>query len=243
MHSIHKNDEMYSGDLEHYTKAEKQLADMAHSMAHKYSFQGTILELPCGYGRVTRQLTRSFDPTQIHVSDSMNEAVNFCESRFGVKGHLIKGPTYDYSEIPDNYYGMAIMGSLITHFTESETERYLGLFLQKLAPKGIAIITTHGRKAYELMLDNQWFSLADQDRETMANAFENGRYAYAPYAMDTNFESETIKKNEGYGLSLIPESWLKECAKRLGFQILEFHPAFWDNHQDLYVVMVGKPAT
>ena len=58
---IHPDDDMFMGSLEHYDLAGKEMTSLVEIAAKNLSLAAPhILELPCGYGRVTRHLIQLF---------------------------------------------------------------------------------------------------------------------------------------------------------------------------------------
>lgn len=236
---IHPDDDMYCGSLGHYEACGIEFADFIFKAAKITEIvYPKILELPCGYGRVTRHLSKKFTPQQIFVADAMKPAVKFCVEQFGVSGIEIVEPLNEFINIPDEMFDVAAMGSLVTHLSESSTEVVLEHFLKKITSKGIAVITTHGVRAHDFLTqDINWFELTRADREYLKVSYREERFGYVPYAPNHSFEKKTVDYvGKSYGISLIPHSWMLKTIKRFGFSVLEYMPGGWDNHQDVFIV-------
>lgn len=236
---IHENDDMYIGSIEHYFSCGKQLSEIVYR-ASKYTeaTNPKVLEMPCGYGRVTRHLVEAFDRNIIFVADVNNEGVGFCSEMFGVSGAHIIEPTDEFTGVPDNSFDIAVMGSLITHFSESKSKKMVEKFLRKLKSSGVAIITTHGQRASEiLMSDANWFELTPQNKSHLIDSWNSERYGFAPYATEHNFEKKTVELvGVQYGISITPHNWMINLIETLGCTLLEYEKGGWDNHQDVYII-------
>lgn len=239
MSRIHPDDDMFTGSIEHYESCGKEFADIVSNAAKLVSLPvPQILELPCGYGRVTRHLVKHFSPEQIFVADAMASAVNFCMEQFGVSGVKVVEPLNEFTNIPTGSFDVAAMGSLITHLSEDSTEAVLRHFLSKLSLQGVAVVTTHGVRAHEILsADSNWFELTPSDRELLKVAYQEERFGYVQYAPDHSFERKTVDcVGKSYGISLIPHCWMLETVKRLGYSVIDYQKGGWDNHQDVFVI-------
>ena len=236
---IHSDDDMYVGSLGHYEQCGKQFADIIGAAAQRATFSSPrILELPCGYGRVTRHLVKFFLPEKIVVADAIAPAVEFCIEQFGVSGIEVGEPLNEFINIPNGAFDVAAMGSLITHLSEDSAETVLKHFFSKLTPQGIALITTHGVRAHEILLaDSNWFELIPSDREFLKAAYQEDKFGYVQYAPDHSFEKKTVEcVGKSYGISLIPHSWMVKTVNQLGYSVLDYQKGGWDNHQDVFVI-------
>lgn len=237
--SIHPDDDMFCGSLEHYESCGKQFADfVVHASRLADSPTRRILELPCGYGRVTRHLVQRFSPSDIVVADAMPRAVNFCMEQFGVSGIEVTEPLEEFRSVPEEAFQVAAMGSLITHLDEDSSRSVIKNFLGKLSRGGVAVITTHGKRAREILFsDLGWFELLQEDRERLKRASIQGQYGYAKYAPNHTFERRTVESvGDDYGISLIPHEWIVDVVSGLGFAVIDYAEGGWDNHQDVYFV-------
>lgn len=115
---IHPDDDMFSGSLDHYESVGKEMADLVEVAAHDLGLSAPhILELPCGYGRVTRHLVKLFPAERSLACDIMVPAVEFVATKFGVKGHPAEIPVNELTGIETDTFDIAVMGSLITHLS------------------------------------------------------------------------------------------------------------------------------
>src|SRR5918999_5354246 len=84
---VHPNDTMYaiSSDEEYLSAGLSALHCIQYSLdcSNKNYKVRTILDFPCGYGRVLRFLKARFPDADLTVSDINREAVDFCTRVFG----------------------------------------------------------------------------------------------------------------------------------------------------------------
>ena len=96
----------------------------------------TILDLPCGYGRVLRLLRAAFPDAAITASDLDRGGVRFCEQTFGVEGAFSQRQLDDLSL--GHTYELVWCGSLLTHLPEEDARAALRALVRHLAPGGAA---------------------------------------------------------------------------------------------------------
>ena len=236
--AIHPDDDMFTGDHEHYESCGKQFAEIiAHAASLSGAHSPKILELPCGYGRVTRHLVARFGASLIDVADIMSPAVDFVARKFGVRGFVVTEPVNQFRGIPDGVFDVAVMGSLLTHLSESDALDVLEHFLKKLGPNGVAVITTHGERSYDMLRAGGWHEVSPSDRLKLLHAHERGAHEFVQYDPNHVFERKTVDYiGPSYGVSITHPSWMRDAARRLGYTIREYRPGGWDNHQDVFFI-------
>jgi SAM-dependent methyltransferase len=103
----------------------------------------SMLDMPCGFGRVTRHLAAAFPDARLHACDLYRDRIEFCAREF----HAIPiESNQDFTKVafPEKF-DLIWCGSLLTHLPEQEFRSALSLFASSLTENGIAIITTLGR--------------------------------------------------------------------------------------------------
>jgi SAM-dependent methyltransferase len=106
------------------------------------SVPSTILDLPCGHGRVLRFMRDAYPEAQITACDIDREGVDFCAQTFGAT------PLYsseDPTEIDVHKFDLIWCGSLLTHFDADRWDPWIRFFVEHLNPGGSFVFTTHGR--------------------------------------------------------------------------------------------------
>lgn len=192
--SVRPDDDMFTGSLAHYGSCGKQLAALGSEKLLSCQERPRLEYWSCRVGtdgRVTRHLVNQFDPAKITVADIMMSTVDFNAATFGVSGHYVTEPVNEFRGIPDGTFDVAIMGSLLTHLSESNAHAVLKHSLAKPCDHGVAVATIHGVRAHEMLCSGAWFDLADADRTSMVDAYLAGKYGFANYTPDQPFEKKT----------------------------------------------------
>lgn len=235
---LHPDDDMFHGSEAHYLSVGSQMADFASYAAGLASEKTPhVLELPCGYGRVTRHLAECFDPKLILSADIMAPAVDFCESSFGVRGCYVIDPVYEFRNIPDSAFDIALLGSLVTHLSQVNARSVVKNFTSKLRPGGVAVVTTHGEKSRELLGQADCYQVGDEARQQLLDAYDADQYGFVNYRRGHTAEAKTVDYiGDSYGIAMIPTSWVMEVCDTNGLTVLEHRPGGWDTHQDVFFI-------
>lgn len=236
--TIHPDDDMYHGSLEHYDSVGRQLADHVTAAVGRIAVNSPrILELPCGYGRVTRHLASRYPKEDILACDIMVPATAFVAREFGVKVHPAQEPVHELTGIESDAFDVAVMGSLITHLSAVNSQTLLTHFLRVLRSGGEAIVTTHGVRSRELLDGQDIYQVGEAARQHLLRQYDDGQFGFVNYLPDHRSEARTVDYiGDSYGISLIPDAWMQAMAQALQATIVERIVGGWDNHQDVYVL-------
>ncbi|PRH41107.1 class I SAM-dependent methyltransferase [Burkholderia vietnamiensis] len=236
--TIHQNDDMFIGDHKHYAECGRQLADFCEQASKITQVTDPIiLELPCGYGRVTRHLADRFNAARIHVADIMKPAVDFSQETFGVVGHYIEDPIYEFSGLDNDMFDVALMGSLITHLSEDAAKTVMKHFFMKVKRGGVGVVTTHGVLSRARHAEGDWYQVGNDAREHLMGEYDASRFGFVPYRNDHSSEKRTVEYiGASYGVSLIPEAWMRATCAENGLKVIEYIQGGWDNHQDVFLI-------
>ena len=153
--------------------------------AEKSEFE-TVLDLPCGGGRVTRHLRVFFPESKIFVSELNSQLQDFAADRFDT---IAFAAARDFATPSERKFDLIFVGSLLTHLDENKFRRALDWFLDALAPDGLLIATTHGRQHDMRQRTIRQFTPPDRYQRIYAGFVDRG-FGYAPY------------EGEDYGLSM-----------------------------------------
>jgi SAM-dependent methyltransferase len=220
---ISPNDAMYWGDKDHYFGvgvSALQCIRLAMLAADRDDIR-TILDLPCGHGRVLRMLRAVFNNSEITACDLNRDGVDFCATTFGAI------PVYS-KESPDEVeiagrFDLVWCGSLFTHLNCDRWPGFLKLFSSLLASGGIIIFTTHGRAAARRILQERFYGLDTDQVSEVVEEYHRAGFGYREY-----------RGMAGYGVSLSGLPWvLSEVEKLPGVRIVTVQEQGWDNHQDV----------
>lgn len=242
--------EQPGGDAAYRQIGESALRVIAEAMilSGRTEFE-TILDLPCGGGRVTRHLAQFFPDADIHVADidaAKQEAVveQFAATPFAFP--------HDFRGSPNRSFDLVFVGSLLTHFDRKLFERALDFFIQALSDGGIAVLTTHGRNNAAEVVRSPSFP------EFKAKQFEFIRHIEDTKAkIKTNFDPEKaiveqFRKDgfgyfatpihsslykQSYGGSFSSPSWLlRQIERRADCAVLGFKERSYGNMQDVLIL-------
>jgi SAM-dependent methyltransferase len=78
-------DAMYDGDEQHYVAVGQSALGIIEAALREMPVPRRILDLPSGYGRITRVLRARFPEATITVCDIDRAAVYYCAGRFGAR--------------------------------------------------------------------------------------------------------------------------------------------------------------
>ena len=224
---ISEHDDMYSrleaGAMDHYMHVGRSAIQVITTalVAAEKNDVASILDLPCGGGRVTRHLCAFFPEAEIFVSDLNKDKEKFVVETFGAKP--IKSDP-DLTGEPERKFDLIFVGSLVTYFDEVRFRRALSWFTRALAPGGILVLTTHGRRHEHTQVNVRQYIDAPLWRPA-SEGFTGEGFGYAPYP------------GQDYGLSVNKPSWLIRLTEdNPDVRIVGFHEAAWDDHQDVLVL-------
>lgn len=183
----------------------------------------TILDLPCGGGRVLRFLVHRFPNAEITACDLASGAVEFCARTFGAQ------PASSSLNLADVSLGKKFdliwCGSLFTHLNESRIAALLRLFQLHLATGGIVIFTTHGDFVQRRIPGRDFdYGLDPEQIERIGAEYLRTGYGYEDYP-----------GQKDYGVSLSSPAWIRARVREVrGLREVFFKERGWDDHQDVF---------
>lgn len=183
-----------------------------------------ILDFGCGHGRVMRFLSAYFPNTEMIGTEVIEDCIDFCSNTFGVKTFI---STPDFSNLPQNLDAQVVWaGSVFTHISEKRYKELLRYFSASLSVGGIAIFTTHGRKAEEFVKKRVYGLSAFNTKKILFQYNLNG-FGYADYMEIKN-----------YGTSINTPAWFCKMLKKEfpEFRLISYTEQYWDNHQDVICI-------
>src|SRR5688500_9262413 len=109
---ISQSETMLDGPLERYLGVgESALASIRRVVGQKEI--ASILDLPCGHGRVARHLRAAYPTARLFVSDLDEDGAKFCADAFSAT-KLPSKPNFDDIQF-NRTFDLIWVGSLITH--------------------------------------------------------------------------------------------------------------------------------
>ena len=194
---------------------------LAMLAAGKEGFK-SILDLPCGHGRVLRTLKAAFPESQLVACDIDRGAVDFCAKVIGA-APVYSEPHPEQIRITAKFE-LIWCGSLLTHLNAARWTGFLSLFNSLLEPGGILVFTTHGRYVSErLQSGNFSYGLTQNVIDEITKDYRRDGFGYGDYPNQSN-----------YGISLSYPPWV--CAQLEEYpnlQLLNYTERGWNRHQDV----------
>ncbi len=107
---------------------------------------GTILDLPCGYGRVSRALRAAWPLAELVVADQSPAAVSFCAEHFGAEGWVVE----DYLSLGEEWrrqesFDLIWSSALLTTLAPERVGAAITALTGMLRPGGVLVAAYHGR--------------------------------------------------------------------------------------------------
>ena len=162
----------------------------------------SVLDLPSGHGRVLRWIKAEFPHARLGACDIDHDGVEFCAATFGAT------PVYGHEDPADieihNPYELSWCGSLFTHLPPERWDGFLALFERALAPEGLLVFTTHGRRIAELIRDPETgrrYLKEPAQREQVLSGYEQQGMGYCDYKFADEYR-ERLSLPRNYGISL-----------------------------------------
>ena len=247
---ISARDDMYRGDIDHYFRVGRGAVEsiqLAMQAAWK-SDVTSILDCPCGHGRVMRTLQSAFPDAELTACDIDRDAVEFCAETF--EAVPVYAETRPEDIRFDREFDLIWSGSLLTHL---EAERFMGflrLFASYLAPDGLLVFTTNGPHTYSLLRR----LLEDPPGETEAKRIEREQAAlYFPIPetevgrmvneyQTTGFTYTDYEFMENFGATLSSPTWVcKELEQLPNLRLITYTNRGWDKVQDVVACQRFEP--
>lgn len=225
---IAEADDMYAGNKKHYFGVgESALKNILTSLilANKKKCL-SILDMPCGYGRVLRYMKVEFPEARITACDLDRKMVDFCVKTFKAKG-IYSDKNLQNLKM-EGKFDLIWCGSLFTHLDKDYWPAFFKFFHDHLAEKGVLIFTTHGRCVANWMINKIYdYGILAEKVPVVLDSYKKTGFGYANYP-----------NNDEYGISMSSPSWVfKQLEEYEDLRIVLFSEQSWDNHQDVIACM------
>ena len=189
----------------------------------------SILDMPCGHGRVTRVLRATHPEADLFVCDLDRDGVAFCAQQFSATP-LVSIPDFRKLDF-GRQFDLIWVGSLITHLPESVTVDFIDFALRHLTPQGVAVVSSHGpfvvgRMQRNILNGGEGYGTENGAARVMLRDYFDKGYGYADYPNNDN-------SVQHYGISLTAPEWLKAAVVSVGGKVLLYRDHAFDRHHDI----------
>jgi SAM-dependent methyltransferase len=234
---VHADDAMLRSEapehLAHYASdAQSAIANIEDSLervGRRWADVDAFLDLPCGYGRVTRFLVQQLEPGRVTACDVDRQGVRFCAAEFGVHGIVAERDPFR-TRFPRRY-DVAFVGSLLTHLPEAACDTMLRSVVATLAPSGLLIFSTQGESCLDHL---DWYG----------SAFARLEPEYRSALADDGICSVPYSLGNDYGVTLHAKKHVEQTMHRVfgpRLTLIRFVERGWDNHQDVWSYRLEQP--
>ena len=183
----------------------------------------SILDLPCGSGRVLRFLNQRFPEGEITACELERGPVEFCVRTFGARAAY---SSLNLDEVSlGKKFDLIWCGSLVTHLNESGIVALMKLFRRHLAEGGLMIFTTHGDFVPGRIVRREFdYGLEAEQIERIGLDYPRTGYGFEDYPGEKD-----------YGVSLTSPEWIRARVREVGgLREVFFKERGWDSHQDVF---------
>ncbi len=184
----------------------------------------SILDLPCGHGRVARYLRAAYPEAKMFFCDLEKSGVDFCTQHFGGKA-VYSQP--ELTEVALPTVDLIWVGSLFTHIDLDRTKRWLAYLARHLSPQGVLVATFHGhwtRKYHEEILPiidaGSW--------DLIMKSYGETGFGYAPYGTPGMMD---------YGISLTRPGVVCDIISGIpGVRLIGYTERGWADNHDVVAI-------
>ena len=223
---ISNYDDLFTGDKNTYFAIGRSAIGLiAQAMiAAKQDQIRSILDFPCGGGRVTRHLVRFLPEAEVFACDLDKQKESFVVGEFDAKPFT---GSVNFVLPPTRQFDLVFVGSLLTHLRPSNFARATKYFIDALTQGGLLVITTHGRRSIYHYKIREKISF----RSTMKKFDKEG------FGFFKNQEEHADGITMSYGTAFTAPSWLMRLLETdRSTRIVAFHEAAWADNQDAIVL-------
>jgi SAM-dependent methyltransferase len=220
---ISPNDHMWLTGRQWYFEVGVSALDcIRRALATAHVAPASILDLPCGHGRVCRMLRAAYPTAHLTVCDLDRDGVNFCANQFGAE------PIYSHEDVRTlamgRHFDLIWCGSLFTHLDHDRWPEFLGFFADHLTPDGVLVFTTHGRQPIQWMLDEFFdYGLSREEQLALFRAYARHGFGFVS------------PRNQAFGISLSSVGFVCAQLERWSsLKLIGVHEAGWAGHQDVF---------
>jgi SAM-dependent methyltransferase len=189
----------------------------------------SILDLPCGHGRVLRALKAAYPNASLTACDIDRDGVEFCSKTFAAKGVYSDD---DLSAVQlDGRFDLIWVGSLFTHLPAARWAPLLNFLADRLAPEGLLVFTTHGAFYAEMIR---------AERSPLGGVSQEAQFEMLRDFDATGFGFAASLQRDDYGVSLsAPATVASQLQRRHDLRLVLYLERGWRGHQDVVACQSG----
>jgi SAM-dependent methyltransferase len=183
----------------------------------------TILDLPCGYGRVTRALRAAWPAAELVAADQSTAAVAFCAEQFAAQRWEVE----DYLSLDEeaaerrDRFDLIWSGSLLCSLDPAQIDESLSTLLSMLRPDGVLVAAYHGRDSARRFRER-----ADGELRSVAKSFADRGSGFRP-----------AQEATGLGTAAMAPDWLlSRLAPNRHASVVTLTERGWADHLDVVAV-------
>ena len=182
-----------------------------------------VLDIGCGWGRITRFFARDFAPENIHGVDIDSRAIVLCQF-LGVPGQFVQTQPGARLPFPDGFFSCIVAASVFTHLPEPVASSLIDEISRVAAPGASIVFTVEDSsflKNFEIEgIENhgERWRLLSRYKPMLADL--RSRYANGEYLYLVTNDDEGLRK-EFYGDALVPREWMEKNWAR-HFKLVRF---------------------
>jgi SAM-dependent methyltransferase len=240
-HAASPNDSVSAGGWPHYLRVGLDAVRCIEAAiaATGTAQPSTVLDMPCGWGRVMRFLAARMPDASLTACDIVEDAVAFCARRFGARP-VRSTPSFSDLDLGERF-DLIWCGSLVTHIDGDGIDALLRLFARALAPGGLAVVTAHGEEAARRARDgDELYELDPEPARALLASYEDHGFGFAALAGSLADADVAGHPPAPYGISLTARAWMRAAAERAGLREAHFAAHDWDGHQDVYGLVLER---
>ena len=186
----------------------------------------SILDMPCGHGRVLRWLKAAYPNAKITACDILADGVDFCADTFGATpAYSTPVPTIDLFA---DRYDLIFVGSLLTHVDVHQWDHLIELWHHLLAPDGLLVVTTHGELVAQRIRAGHRYGYSTPALSRMLKGYDSVGFGFLEEPPD----------NPDYGITIARPDWtLARLLRHSDFRVVLSSEALWAHLQDVTAVV------
>ncbi len=211
-----------SGQQFYFDAGLDALACIQRALSTAHVTPTSILDMPCGHGRVTRMIRAAYPGAELMACDLDPDGVDFCAATFGAAAAYSREDVRDL-QLPRSF-DLIWCGSLFTHLDCDRWPSFLDFFARHLVPDGVLVFTTHGRQPIQFMTEGVYgYGLSPTEQRSFIAEYDRTGFSFV------------APGNQSFGLSLSSVVFVcRELARVPMLRLIGAHEAGWVGHQDVY---------